>query len=204
MNILMKRTGWVIILNMMVFSAFAQKIDSAKTIAQKDKNGKSKLVNGTPMLASLNIIENISRSKDYSILLNAIKSAGLIQTFESKGPITIFAPTNSAFEKLPGGKLDSLLLPGNKYQLSSLITYHAIAGKVSIKDIIKNIREHKGTATYITLAGSKIAATIDANRNVILTDETGGKCVISQFDVEQKNGMLHVVNSVFIPKPRVI
>jgi uncharacterized surface protein with fasciclin (FAS1) repeats len=191
-------------LNFIAVSVFAQTTDSAKTISQRSKNVRAKMVDGTPMLANLNIIENISRSKNYSILLNAIKATGLTETFESKGPITIFAPTNAAFGKLPAGKLDSLLLPGNKYQLSSLITYHAIAGKVSIKDIIKNIHDHKGTATFITLAGSKIAATIDANRNVILTDETGGKCVISQFDVEQANGMLHVVNSVFIPKPRVI
>jgi len=204
MNRLMKQAGLVIILNMIVVSAFAQRADSAKAVIQQDKNVKAKLVNGTPMLANLNIIENISRSKDYSILLNAIKATGLTETFESKGPITIFAPTNSAFEKLPHGKLDSLLLPGNKYRLSSLITYHAIAGKVSIKDIAKNIRNHKGTATFITLAGSKIAATIDANRNIVLTDETGGRCVISRFDIAQKNGMLHVVNSVFIPKARVI
>lgn len=202
-NRLWKQVSFGIILNFMAISVFAQ-TDSAKTIAQRSKNIKAKMVNGTAMLANLNIIENISRSKDYSILLNAIKATGLTETFESKGPITIFAPTNSAFEKLPAGKMDSLLLPGNKYQLSSLITYHAIAGKVSIKDIIKNIHDHKGTATFITLAGSKIAATIDANRNVILTDETGGKCAISQFDVEQANGMLHVVNSVFIPKPKVI
>lgn len=204
MNILMKQINLVIILNLIVVSAFAQKADSAKTITQRNKNGKTTVVNGTPMLANLNIIENVSRSKDYSILLNAIKATELTETFESRGPITIFAPTNAAFEKLPYGKLDSLLLPGNKYQLSNLITYHAIPGKVSIKDITKNIREHNGTATFITLAGSKIAATIDANRNIILTDETGGRCVISKFDVEQKNGMLHVVNNVFIPKQKVI
>lgn len=200
---IMKRAGLILLLNIMVSVAFAQKADSAKTVTQRSK-GKSKLVNGTPMLANLNIIENLSRSKDYSILLKAIEATGLTQTFESKGPITIFAPNNAAFEKLPLGKLDSLLMPANKYQLTSLITYHAISGKISAGDIAKNIREHKGTATFITLAGSKIAATIDANRNIILTDETGGKCTIGLFDIEQKNGILHIVNNVFIPKPRVI
>lgn len=203
-NKLAKRIILGVVFNLATVAAFAQKADSAKTVAQRDKNVKTKIVNGSPMLANLNIIENVSRAKDYSILLNAIKTAGLTETFESRGPITIFAPTNSAFEKLPGGKLDSLLLPGNKYLLSSLITYHAIPGKISARDIARNIHEHKGTATYTTLAGSKIAATIDANRNIILTDESGGRCIISQFDVEQKNGMLHVVNNVFIPKPRVI
>jgi uncharacterized surface protein with fasciclin (FAS1) repeats len=182
----------------------AQKDDSVSIKLQKNKNVKSKMVNGYTMLSNQNIIQNFANAKDYSVLLNAIKAAGLTETFESKGPITIFAPTNSAFSKLPAGKLDSLLLPAHKYDLSSLITYHAIAGKVSVRDISRNIREHKGTATYITLAGSKLAATIDTNRNIILTDETGGKCVISQFDVEQSNGMLHVVNSVIVPKNRAI
>lgn len=198
-----KRTGLVVILNFIAVVCFAQVQDTTVS-GQKVKTPKPKMVNGAPMMANLNIIENVSRSKDYSILLNAIKTTGLTETFESKGPITIFAPTNSAFNKLPAGRLDSLLLPEHKYELSNLIAYHAIAGRVSVRDITKNIREHKGTATFVTLAGNKIAATIDANRNIVLTDENGGQCVISQFDVEQKNGMLHVVNNVFIPKARVI
>lgn len=196
----MKRTGLVFIgLSFMAAAAFAQKADSLVP-----KNIKSKVVNGTVMAANMNIIQNVSKAKDYSVLLTAIKASGLTETFESKGPITIFAPTNSAFAKLPGGKLDTLLKPEHKFELSSLITYHAIAGKVSVKDIAHNIKEHKGTATYVTLAGSKIVASIDTNRNVVLTDENGGQCVISQFDIEQSNGMLHVVNTVFIPKTKVI
>lgn len=201
----MKYTGLiVIILNFIVTAASAQKTDSLKTTHPKLKGIKQKEVNGALMTANLNIIQNVSKSKDYSILLKAINASGLAETFESKGPITIFAPTNSAFAKLPGGKLDTLLKPQHKYELSSLITYHAIAGKVSIKDISRNIKEHKGTATYITLAGSKIAATIDTNRHIILTDENGGQCIISQHDIEQSNGMLHVVNSVFVPKKRML
>lgn len=200
----MKKAWLIIVLNLIVAVAVAQKIDSITVKLQKNKGVKSKTVNGNTMLSSQNIIQNFANAKDYSVLLNAIKAAGLTETFESKGPITIFAPTNSAFSKLPAGKLDSLLLPAHKYALSSLITYHAIAGKVSVKDISRNIREHKGVATYITLAGSKLAATIDTNRNIILTDETGGQCVISQFDVEQSNGMLHVVSSVIVPKNRAI
>jgi len=200
----MKGTALIIVLNLVVAAAFAQKVDTANVNGQKNKGVKSKVVNGTAMIANMNIIENVSRAGDYSILLTAIKTAGLTETFESKGPITIFAPTNAAFSKLPVGKLDSLLQPGRKLELSSIITYHAIAGKVSVRDIAKNIRDHKGTASYITLAGSKILATIDVNRNIVLTDENGGQCIISQFDVEQSNGMLHVVNSVFMPKTRVI
>ena len=200
----MKRTWLSIVLNLIVAIAVAQKADSVVAKLQKNKGVKSQIVNGYTMLSSQNIIQNFANAKDYSILLSAIKAAGLTETFESKGPITIFAPTNSAFSKLPLGTLDTLLQPAHKYDLSSLVTYHAIAGKVTVKDISRNIREHKGLATYITLAGSKLTATIDTNRNIILTDETGGKCVISQFDVEQSNGMLHVVNNVIVPKNRAI
>lgn len=199
----MRKTALIIVLNLMVLTTFAQNMDSL-TGQLKSKGIKAKVVNGSAMAANLNIIQNVARVKDYSTLLSAIKTAGLTETFESKGPLTIFAPTNSAFEKMPAGKLDSLFKPENKYQLSSLVTYHAIAGKVSIKDIYRNIREHKGTAAFITLAGSKLAATIDNNRNIVLTDECGGQCIISQFDVAQSNGMLHVVNSVFVPKSKVI
>jgi uncharacterized surface protein with fasciclin (FAS1) repeats len=200
----MKYTWLIIILNLAVGAAFAQKTDSAAVRLLMPKGIKTKVVNGAIMANNHNIIQNVARAKDYTTLFTAIKTAGLTETFESKGPITIFAPTNTAFAKLPAGKLDTLLTPAHKYELSSVITYHAIAGKVSAKDISRNIREHKGVATYITLAGSKLAATIDANRNIVLTDETGGQTTISQFDVEQSNGMLHVVNNEIIPKKRVI
>ena len=182
--------AFVFILNLSAMGAFAQKAP------------KSKMVNGVVMTADRDIIQNISRSADYSTLLSAITTAGLTETFKSKGPITIFAPTNEAFAQMPADELDTLMK--HKYELSSLITYHAIAGRVSIKDITRNIKEHKGIAAYITLAGSKIYASIDANRNVVLTDENGGQSIISKFDVAQKNGMLHVVTEVIVPKKRVI
>ncbi|QKJ28950.1 fasciclin domain-containing protein [Mucilaginibacter mali] len=201
---MMKKACIIILLNLVTVAVFAQKVDSAKVNLIKPKGIKTTMVNGATMMGNLNIIQNVSKSGEHTQLLNAIKAAGLTLTFESKGPITIFAPTNAAFAKLPAGKLDTLLMPEHKLELSSLVTYHAIAGKVSAKDILHNIREHKGVANYVTLAGSKLAATIDANRNIVLTDETGGQCVISQFDVEQSNGMLHVINGVFVPKARAI
>jgi uncharacterized surface protein with fasciclin (FAS1) repeats len=197
---MMKRVCLGLMLSLTVFAAAAQKADSLV----KTKGVKAKIVNGAVMASDKNIIQNVSLVKDYSVLLGAIKAAGLTETFESKGPITIFAPTNNAFAKMSPNRLDSLLKPENKYQLNSLITYHAIAGKVGVKDIAKNIKDHKGTAIYTTLAGSKLAATIDANRNIFLTDENGGTCVITQFDVEQSNGMLHVVDSVLVQKAKAI
>ncbi|CAN5355570.1 fasciclin domain-containing protein [soil metagenome] len=185
---------------------FAQKtvLPSLLLDTIKAKAGKIKFVNGTPMLSSNDIIQNVSKSKEYSLLITAITDAGLTETFKSKGPITVFAPTNLAFENMPAGKLDTLLKPAHKLDLSYLLTYHALAGRVTAKDIARKINSGKGQATFTTIAGSKINARIDANRNIILIDENGGQSVISQFDIPQSNGMLHVVNAVLMPKAKVI
>src|SRR5476651_286584 len=167
---MMKKIYLALVLNLIVFAAVAQNMDSLLNRV-KVKGVKAKMANGAIMASDKNIIQNVSQAKEYSMLLSAIKSAGLTETFESKGPITIFAPTNSAFKKMAVNKRDSLFKPENKYQLSSLITYHAISGKMSVKDIAKNIKDHKGSATFTTLAGSKLVATIDVNRNIVLTDE---------------------------------
>lgn len=199
----------LLLLSLLVLScafSFAQKtlihplvVDTLKT-----KTGKTKIVNGTPMISSDNFIENVSKSKDYSLLITAIADAGLTETFKSKGPITVFAPTNQAFEKWPAGKLDSLLKPAHKFDLSYLLTYHAIAGRVTVRDIARKINSGKGTATFITVAGSVLTAKIDSNRNITLIDENGGESVISKFDIPQSNGMLHVVNAVLVPKAKII
>jgi uncharacterized surface protein with fasciclin (FAS1) repeats len=199
---------WVICLFLMFssFLLFGQKtvvvtpvIDSIKA-----KWGKTKIVDGTPMKSSNDFIENMASSKDYTILIKAIENAGLTQTFKSKGPITVFAPTNQAFGKLPAGKLDSLLKPDHKFDLSYLITYHAIAGRITAKDIEKKVNSNNGEATFTTIAGSKLTAKIDTNRNIILVDENGGESVISKFDIKQSNGLMHIVNSVLVPKIKAI
>ena len=170
----------------------------------KAKWGKIKIVDGATMTSSNDIIENIEQSKEYSVLVTAIEDAGLTQTFKSKGPITVFAPTNQAFEKLPAGELDTLLKPNHKYDLSYLLTNHAIAGKLSVRDIQRKINASNGMAIFTTIAGSKLIAKIDANRNLILIDENGGESIISKFDILQSNGMLHIVNAVLVPKTKPI
>lgn len=194
----------IIVLGFIGLGAVAQQVDTVRADVAKTKGVKVKVVDGTPMLNNKNIVQNVSAGKNYSILLKAIKLADLTETFESRGPITLFAPTDAAFKKLPAAELDSLLKPSHKYELSSLITYHAIRGNLSIKDIAKSIREHKGKATFITLSGSKITATIDDHHNIIFIDENGGKSIVGQFDIAQSNGMLHVVDSLFIPKLKTI
>jgi len=170
----------------------------------KAKWGKVKTVDGATMISSNDVIENIAQSKEYTVLVNAIENAGLTDTFKSKGPITIFAPTNQAFEKLPAGELDTLLKPAHKLDLSYLLTYHAIAGRLSAKDIERKINSNNGQAIFTTIAGSKLTAKIDSNRNIVLIDENGGESIMSKFDVQQSNGILHVVNAVLIPKVKPI
>lgn len=152
------------------------------------------------MKASNDVVENLDRAKNFTILLSAINQAGLSGMFKSSGPVTLFAPTDKAFQKLPKGLLDTLLKPGHVADLSYLLSSHAIAGRLTIKDIAAKIKANDGQATFTTIAGSSLVAKINANRNIVLTDENGGESVISTFDIPQKNGILHVIDSVLIPK----
>jgi len=154
------------------------------------------------MQSPKSLIENLSASNEFSILVKAIKADSLTHLFDGSSPITVFAPTNKAFEKLPAGKLDSLLQPAHKNELESLIKYHCVAGMVSSKDIAKQIKAGNGQATLTTLSGSILTARINENRNIVLTDENGGQSVISQFDIKQNNGILHIVTAVLIPKSK--
>ncbi len=199
---------WYFLFIFLINSAliFAQKQSDQVVVVDsiKVKWGKIKIVNGVSMLSSNDIIENLTSSAKYSILLKAIENADLIETFKSKGPITFFAPDNEAFKKLGNNKLDSLMLPANKYNLSYLLTYHALPGRVTIKDISRKINSNKGETTYTTIAGSKLTARIDSNRNIVLIDENGGKSIINHFDIPQSNGILHTINTVLEPKVKDI
>jgi uncharacterized surface protein with fasciclin (FAS1) repeats len=191
-------------------AAYGQKVamstapvtDSVRVKINRSK--KVKTVDGVDMFAAKDIIQNLTNAPNFTMLLSALRSAGLIGTFKSKGPITIFAPTNSAFKKMPGGKLDTLLKPAHNLDLCSVLTCHALAGKINKKSITKKIRAGKGTAILTTLAGATLKATIDENDNIILTDDNGNKSMIEIGDVEQSNGMIHVINGVLIPKVKAI
>jgi len=191
-------------------TAYGQKVamstapvtDSVRVKINRSK--KVKTVDGVDMFAAKDIIQNLTNAPNFTMLLSALRSAGLIGTFKSKGPITIFAPTNSAFKKMPGGKLDTLLKPTHNLDLCSVLTCHALAGKINKKSITKKIRSGKGTAILTTLAGATLKATIDENDNIILTDDNGNKSMIEIGDVEQSNGMIHVINGVLLPKVKAI
>jgi len=150
------------------------------------------------MYATKNIVQNAVNSKDHTTLVAAVKAAGLVDTLRGAGPYTVFAPVNTAFEKLPAGTVDTLLKPENKDQLVKVLTYHVIAGKVSSSDLVKMIKDGGGKAELTTVEGGKITASISDGK-VILADEKGGSATVTIADVFQSNGVIHVVDWVLLP-----
>lgn len=157
------------------------------------------MVGGAAMFKTKDIIDNAVNSKDHTTLVAAVKAAGLVETLKGAGPFTVFAPTNAAFEKLPAGTVDGLLKPENKKTLTGILTYHVVPGKQDAASIAKAIEEGKGKATFKTVAGGTLTATMEGS-SVILTDEKGGKSKVTTADVMQSNGVIHVVDSVLMPK----
>ena len=160
---------------------------------------KTVMVGGAAMYPSKNIVENAVNSKDHTTLVAAVKAAGLVETLQSAGPFTVFAPTNKAFDKLPKGTVETLLKPENKKMLQTVLTYHVIAGKLSAADIIAKIKAGGGTATVTTVAGAPLTLTLKGKK-VRITDTSGGKSFVTIADVNQSNGVIHVVNGVLVPK----
>lgn len=157
------------------------------------------MVGGAAMLKTKDIIDNAVNSKDHTTLVAAVKAAELVETLKGAGPFTVFAPTNAAFDKLPKGTVDTLLKPENKKKLAGILTYHVVAGKMDAAMIAKAIEEGKGKATLKTVAGGTLTASIEG-KDVIITDEKGGKSKVTIADVMQSNGVIHVVDSVLLPK----
>lgn len=160
---------------------------------------KSVMVGGAAMYPSKNIIENAVNSKDHTTLVAAVKAAGLVETLSSAGPFTVFAPTNAAFNKLPAGTVETLVKPENKGTLTTILTYHVVAGKMSASDIIASIKAGNGKATMKTVQGGTLTAKLKG-KSVIITDEKGGMSKVTIADVNQSNGVIHVVDTVLMPK----
>jgi uncharacterized surface protein with fasciclin (FAS1) repeats len=145
------------------------------------------------------IVDVAIASADHTTLVAAVKAAGLVETLKSKGPFTVFAPTNASFAKLPAGTVDNLLKPENKSKLVSILTYHVVAGNINAKGVIEAIKKGKGKAVLSTVAGGKLTATIEDGK-VILTDENGGKSTVIVTDLLASNGIIHVIDAVLLPK----
>ena len=156
-------------------------------------------VGGAPMYPSKNIVANAVNSKDHTTLVAAVKAAGLVETLQSAGPFTVFAPTNEAFDMLPKGTVETLLQPENKGKLTGILTYHVIAGKMDADALMKKIKQGKGTATLTTVAGGKLFVMKKGN-NLMIKDENGKMADITIKDVYQSNGVIHVIDQVLLPK----
>ena len=151
------------------------------------------------MNKNTDIVDAAMGSKDLTTLVAAVKAAGLVDTLKSKGPFTVFAPTDSAFQKLPAGTVETLVKPENKAMLTKILTYHVVAGNVDSKAIAKAIKKGKGKATFKTVSGDNLTAMMEGN-NLVLTDEKGGKSMVTVADLKQSNGVVHVIDSVVIPE----
>ena len=185
-------------LSAIMLSALAALTLAANVPAQQMMKGDNPTVGGAAMYRSKNIVENALNSPVHTTLVAAVKAAGLVDTLAGKGPFTVFAPTNDAFDKLPAGTVNTLVMPENKAMLTKILTYHVVAGKYDSKKIMQLIRKGKGTATFTTVSGDKLMARMSGS-NVILVDEKGGTSTVTTADVYQRNGVIHVIDTVVMP-----
>jgi len=161
-------------------------------------NAQTKMVGGAAMYPTKNIVENAVNSKDHTTLVAAVKAAGLVETLESAGPFTVFAPTNEAFNRLPAGTVDNLVKPENKEMLTKILTYHVVPGRLSSEELWAKVKAGNGKAELTTVQGEKLTA-MAKGKKLYLVDEKGGQSWITIADVNQSNGVIHVVNTVLMP-----
>jgi uncharacterized surface protein with fasciclin (FAS1) repeats len=159
---------------------------------------KNPIVGGKEMFPTKTIVENAVNSADHTTLVAAVKAAGLVETLQSPGPFTVFAPVNQAFDKLPKGAVENLLKPENKEMLKKVLTYHVVAGRLSAADLRKQIKSGNGSTMLKTLSGGSLTAWIEG-KNLVLQDEKGMLSMITIPNVFQSNGVIHVVDSVLLP-----
>jgi uncharacterized surface protein with fasciclin (FAS1) repeats len=160
---------------------------------------KNPMVGGQEMYPTKDIVDNAVNSADHTTLVAAVKAAGLVDTLKSAGPFTVFAPTNEAFAKLPAGTVDNLLKPENKAMLVKILTYHVVPGRLSLDDLKKQIKEGHGQATLKTVSGGTLLAMMRGH-DIMLKDEKGDTSMITIPNVFQSNGVIHVVDTVVLPK----
>ncbi|MEO8490977.1 fasciclin domain-containing protein [Pseudomonas sp.] len=156
------------------------------------------MVGGAAMYPSKTIVENAVNSKDHTTLVAAVKAAGLVDTLNSKGPFTVFAPTNEAFAKLPAGTVDTLVKPEHKADLTKILTYHVVSGTHTSAQLMAGAKKNGGTVVLKTVQGESLNIKLHDGK-LWVVDAKGGKASISIADVMQSNGVIHVVDSVLMP-----
>ncbi len=186
----MKKIPTLLFILFLGFSfAQAQNMDMENTVT----------VGGEMMYPSKNIIENAVNSEAHTTLVAAVKAAGLVETLQGEGPFTVFAPTNDAFENLPEGTVSSLLKSENKDKLVNILTYHVISGDLSYEDLANAIEEGGGQAEFETVSGETLTFMWNGPHNIVVMDESGRVAHISTYNVNQSNGVIHVVDTVLLP-----
>lgn len=168
--------------------------------AQATMTAGTVMVGGEAMYPNKDIVANAVNSKDHTTLVAAVKAAGLVETLQGKGPFTVFAPVNDAFENLPAGTVETLLKPESKATLAKVLTYHVVAGNMTADKLMSAIKAGKGKASLKTVSGGTLVASMNGARNMVLTDESGNTTSISTYDVMQSNGVIHVIDKVMLPK----
>lgn len=163
----------------------------------KDKE-QTVTVGGAPMYPSKNIVQNAVNSKDHTTLVAAVKAAGLVDTLQSPGPFTVFAPTNDAFAKLPAGTVDTLLKPENKKTLTNVLTYHVVAGRLTAKDLMDKVKAGNGKAMFKTVEGDDLTVA-EKDGKLWIWDAKGNTAQVTIRNVMQSNGVIHVIDTVLLP-----
>ena len=156
------------------------------------------MVGGAPMYPSRTIAQNASKARNLTTLVTAVKAAGLVDTLAGKGPFTVFAPTNKAFDKLPKGTVKAVLKPSNKSKLTTILTYHVVPGRLTAADLMQKIRKNGGPVNLKTVEGETLTVRMD-DGHLVLIDRKGGGADITTPDVMQSNGVVHVIDSVLMP-----
>ena len=178
--------------------AAAGLVFAALTAAPTFAKETTVMVGGAPMFPSKNIIQNAVNSKDHTTLVAAVKAAGLVDTLSGKGPFTVFAPTNDAFAKLPAGTVDTLLKPENKGQLTQVLTYHVVPGRLTAKDLMSAVEKGGGKAMLKTVEGKDLTVEIKDGA-IWVWDAKGDSAKITIKNVMQSNGVIHVIDTVLLP-----
>jgi len=160
---------------------------------------KTVTVGGAPMYPSKNIIQNAVNSKDHTTLVAAVKTAGLVDTLQDPGPFTVFAPTNTAFGKLPAGTVETLVKPENKATLTKILTYHVVPGRMTAVNLMKAVKDGGGWAKLKTVEGEELIVKQDGPGKLWITDAKGNTSMVTIADVLQSNGVIHVIDSVLLP-----
>lgn len=180
------------------FGAAALSLMMAPAVAGTMKHAGNPMVGGAAMYPTKTIVENAVNSKDHTTLVAAVKAAGLAETLSGPGPLTVFAPTNAAFDRLPAGTVPTLLKPENKGTLTSVLTYHVVPGRINSGQLLKMINAGGGKAMLTTVNGEKLTAHKMGSK-IMLTDAKGGMATVTIANVMQSNGVIHVIDRVLMP-----